>query len=109
MSNNDDDVEFEEVEDLEAWIDAPELKSKQPDAGENYAPSGGQSEFKVELYDESYIEESRKKPPVLFLIFIVLLILSVFWKKTIIRVMQPAQPQVEQTVPQTNTSHNNQQ
>ena len=109
MSNNDDDVEFEEVEDLEAWIDAPELKSRRPDTGEDYAPTGGQSEFNVELYDESYIDESRKKPPVLFLIFIVLLILSVFWKKTIIKFMQPSQPQVEQTAPQTNTPQNNQQ
>lgn len=94
--SNDDEVEFDEVEDLEAWIDAPELKSKRPEAGEDYNPTGGQSEFKVELYEESYIEESRKKPPMWFLVLIFLLILSVFWKKTIIKFVQPNQPQVEQ-------------
>ncbi len=54
-----------------------------------------------ELFDESYMEVNKKPPPLLLLGLIVLLILSVFWKKFIgtYRIEHNA-PQVEVFEPQ---------
>ncbi|MGN7438033.1 MAG: hypothetical protein ACTHOO_05245 [Alcanivorax sp.] len=91
-------MDDDELEDMEAWIDAPELKSskKIENDGEDYVPLSAKPPPEAELFDQSYIETDRRRPPVWLLVLIVLLILSVFWKKTIYRFVQGGQnPAVE--------------
>ena len=57
-----------------------------------------QQEEEPELFDQSYIEGSKRKPPLILVGVIVLLVLSVFLKKCMVSYSQDQPVQVEKPV-----------
>ena len=89
MSDKEDEIEWTTLEDgVEQELEPEEAKVAELDPDYD-GP---------DLFEKSYMEEENNKPSWIMVAVVVLLILSVFWKKMMVTYSQKSPSQVEQPV-----------